>query len=262
MGAELFLHNSQSSALGQLITIACLTDKTERVSGRVLDCYALVWVTQGRGRVSLGGGGWHPVETLDAFLLQPGQDHAYGPLPGQRWNELYVLFTGEVFELWRGQGLFDLERPCIRLAPEADWMQRFRGIHPDWTPLEQVCAWQQLLARAYRAPQRVEEDWLQPAQNLLARWRKESDAEQRVARELGMSYQSFRKQFRKRVGQPPGKFRRQLLLEEAARRLLTESISIKALAEELGFCDEYYFTRRFTEQHGIAPVAYRKRLQC
>lgn len=51
---------------------------------------------------------------------------------------------------------------------------------------------------------------------------------------------------------------RQLRIELACSLLLTTSQPLKVIAEEVGFCDEYYFSRVFRRLRGLPPGAFRQ----
>jgi AraC-like DNA-binding protein len=60
------------------------------------------------------------------------------------------------------------------------------------------------------------------------------------------------------AGEPPARFRRRVLLERAAYRLLTTDKSILDVAVEAGFGSHEAFTRAFTKAYGVGPSRWRK----
>ena len=52
-----------------------------------------------------------------------------------------------------------------------------------------------------------------------------------------------------------------LRMEEAKRLLLTSSLSLADLAEQLGYDDPYYFSHCFKKIVGVSPLEYRKNEQ-
>jgi AraC-like DNA-binding protein len=79
------------------------------------------------------------------------------------------------------------------------------------------------------------------------------------ARSLGMSYESFRKRFTRVVGQPPAKYRMARLIDRACELMQQRRMSDKQIALSLGFCDEFYFSRRFKQIIGQSPRQFRQR---
>jgi AraC-like DNA-binding protein len=58
-------------------------------------------------------------------------------------------------------------------------------------------------------------------------------------------------------GEPPARFRRRILLERAAYRLITTRRTILDVAVEAGYTSHEAFTRAFTRAYGIGPAAWR-----
>jgi AraC-like DNA-binding protein len=59
------------------------------------------------------------------------------------------------------------------------------------------------------------------------------------------------------AGEPPAAFRRRILLERAAYRLLTTRRSILDVATEAGYSSHEAFTRAFTKAYGVGPGRWR-----
>ena len=64
-------------------------------------------------------------------------------------------------------------------------------------------------------------------------------------------------QIEKETGKTVGQYLDNLLWAEAKRRLLLSDASVRAISEELGFCDQFYFSRRFRQLFGVTPSYYR-----
>src|SRR5262245_36889250 len=60
------------------------------------------------------------------------------------------------------------------------------------------------------------------------------------------------------AGEPPGSFRRRVLLERAAYRLLTTDRTVLDLAIDAGYSSNEAFTRAFTKAYGVAPARWRR----
>jgi AraC family transcriptional regulator len=59
------------------------------------------------------------------------------------------------------------------------------------------------------------------------------------------------------AGEPPAAFRRRVLLERAAYRLLTSSRTLLDVAVEAGYGSHEAFTRAFTRAYGVSPARWR-----
>lgn len=75
-----------------------------------------------------------------------------------------------------------------------------------------------------------------------------------------MSKESFYRHFKKEMDCTPVEYMTELKLKQVEALLEHSTLSIKAIAEEVGFSSANYLTRTFTEKKGITPGEYRKRI--
>jgi AraC-like DNA-binding protein len=80
----------------------------------------------------------------------------------------------------------------------------------------------------------------------------------REARDLGISYPHFRRIFRQFGGNSPGHYLIVCRLQRAADRLLLSDDQLGTVAEQLGFSDQFYFSRLFKKYFKLPPLAYRR----
>ena len=86
----------------------------------------------------------------------------------------------------------------------------------------------------------------------------EVSAEEWAAR-LHFSRFHFDRMIRSVAGEPPAAFRRRILLERAAYRMITTSAPLIDIAVEAGYGSHEAFTRAFTKAYGVGPAAWRRR---
>ncbi|MEX1117808.1 MAG: AraC family transcriptional regulator [Terrimicrobiaceae bacterium] len=238
---------------------------------RILGSYALVFLTGGCGHYQRQG--FPPVSCRkgDLLVIFPEIPHAYGPGPGEFWNEVYVVFQGSVFDLWRRHGLLDPENAVIRMSgPQAfrKTLREMRGIlrAADNTssgtliPLDAVCRLQSLLGMAVREGVSKGQDrkapvWAEAAMEYLAA-RPDASLED-AARLAGLSYESFRKKFRAVCGMSPAAWRDRQAMQLACKWIYEERLPNKQIAARLGYCDEFHFSRRFHQITGQTPRSVR-----
>lgn len=79
-----------------------------------------------------------------------------------------------------------------------------------------------------------------------------------IADGIFVSRQLLQRQFKEDIGKTVGRYIDDRIMEKAERYLLDPSVSIKEISDRLGFCDQFYFSRRFTEIHGVSPLRFRK----
>ena len=78
-----------------------------------------------------------------------------------------------------------------------------------------------------------------------------------IAAALFVSSMALQRRFKREVGRPIGRYIDESLMTRAERVLLESARSIREISEELGYCDQFYFSRCFTAAHGIGPRAFR-----
>jgi len=241
-------------------------------SMRILGSYALVYLTAGQGHYQLKGQARMPCRSGDLLIVFPEIAHAYGPPQGGQWSEIYVVFEGPVFDLWRHQGLLSPSRPLLSLPPSPIHAKRMKeiaqtkkGMGPA-DRLSRVCELQRFMASVLLTNASSDDSaeapawppWLDSATQIM---RTEPALDLPViSRRVGMSYETFRKSFRALTGESPARFHNRIIFEEARKLIYEERLSNKALAGRLGFCDEFHFSRRFHLATGQTPSQFRRSL--
>lgn len=79
-----------------------------------------------------------------------------------------------------------------------------------------------------------------------------------IADALFTSESRLRKYFRQELGMPIGNYIDEQVLLRAKQLLLDETVPIGWISQSLGFCDQFYFSRRFREKFHQTPSAFRK----
>ena len=161
------------------------------------------------------------------------------------------------------QGLLNPERPLRHLPDWRGALAKLEAVAdrriPD-TPagmLQRVCLLQDFLCdlAEQKAAAPEESSWLREAKRLLME--KPDLHPSAIARALGLSAETFRKNFAREAGHPPARYRALRLIEQA-RVLMTErGLRNKEIAETLGFYDEFHFSRRFRTLTGMSTREFR-----
>ncbi|MFK8054250.1 MAG: helix-turn-helix domain-containing protein [Woeseiaceae bacterium] len=234
------------------------------VPNRILNRHSLVYVFGGDGYYTDETVSNHPIEPGDLIQLLPNTRHGYGPRSGRNWHEVYIIFEGPVFDLWQQQKCLEIGGPIRSLRPIDYWRDRFLeaiGEGQDEGNLgsaAEVVRIQSLLVdihNALQGHQHEESLWLREAKQSIA----VTDSVKEAAEELCIGYESFRKRFRKLYGIPPAKYRATLEMQKACDLLTQTTLSVKAISAELAYCDEFHFSKRFSQIVGCSPRTYRSR---
>jgi len=199
----------------------------------------------------------------------PGVDQSYGPRKSVRWSELFVWFSGPVFDAWHVQGWPGNRTRQISVRPLDYWVKRLRAIVDPGkaarqeTHLGRLCQFQQFLADALPFDDGSRETsesvvWKEKAARLLTSGNLNEPQLEEVASELNMSYSAFRKRFQQITGKTPGKFRTEEVIRQACKLLLETDESLAEVALKLGFHDAFHFSRRFKQSIGMGPKSFRQ----
>lgn len=73
-----------------------------------------------------------------------------------------------------------------------------------------------------------------------------------------MSPTTVSHKFKAEMGISLGKYIDDLVMHRAELLLINTNIPLSGISEELGFCDQFYFSRRFKKKYSISPLKYRK----
>lgn len=79
---------------------------------------------------------------------------------------------------------------------------------------------------------------------------------QKLSSIAGMSLWHYSHQFKHWVGQSPIDYLNRIRINKAKEQLLHSNMRIKEIAEQVGFEDEFYFSRKFKKVAGITPKQY------
>lgn len=109
-------------------------------------------------------------------------------------------------------------------------------------------------SRKYSKILRMATDYIQ--KNLSIKLTREE-----IAEHCRVSPGTVAKCFKNELGLTVGKYIDDLVFMEGTRRLIYTDDPIGIISEDLGFCDQFYFSRRFSELHDITPLKYRHKIQ-
>lgn len=270
--AEPWLTSPLRTAVGDLQLAGLLQNihGIDPVKMRILRHFTLMLMVEGRGYYRDDRGHKADLAPGDVVVVFPEIAHAYGPVEGGEWTQVYCVFDGPQFVLWRRQGLLDPEQPVLRLGSPEYWKQRLAEIfNRERQPgpgdelramgrfirvLGDMLATREELARA------GQDAWFEESLRLLGdRGPGGWPTPQETARRVGLTYENFRKRFAQLSGESPGRYQKRRRLEWACASIYHGQLSFKQIADALGFCDVFHFSKAFKQEIGVSPSEYRQR---
>jgi AraC-like DNA-binding protein len=249
----------------------------------------LLWCHEGKGRVRVNGT-WHDLNP-DDFLFLPWQHEVFyvaderepfwvagihliphHPLDrkltfsiSHRRTDAWAKCTWRKDLPWPGlEGVrVGMARPLDPLRLLATYIiERFEeGAMPE-TSLRQLShvlieEIARTLSQAPRSP--VGNDIVRRAQELIESHGNRQPSLRDLARLSNCSVSTLRRQFQQTLGMPPYEWMLQTRIRRARRLLITTTLRIKEIAEQIGFDDPFQFSRTFRQRIGSSPRQFRAR---
>jgi len=81
-----------------------------------------------------------------------------------------------------------------------------------------------------------------------------------VAEHTFVSQSTLAKHFRQELGLTIGRYIDNLVFTQSQFMLRDSSLSIAEISEQLGFCDQFYFSSRFKHHYRVSPQSFRKNI--
>lgn len=236
--------------------------------GRVLGAWQVVLIAAGGGEFEgRRRGGVEEVGAGDVLWITPGQWHRYRPAERTGWVELWIELDGPVLGRLTEAGLLPGKNGVRRgLDAEAvgEVMARLHGglresaggggsdVAADGLRLLGLLSGREEegeapLVRAVRRAERV-----------LAERIEEPPSMPDLARELGVGYAGFRREFKRRTGVAPRQYLLRLRLERAQRLLGSTPAKLEEIAARLGFSSAFHLSAAFKARYGVAPAVWRQ----
>ena len=239
------------------------------------DYWGLQFSHRGRFKVSINGNEPEITTQAAVFVTFPGASFSYGAAdyPDCIEDKMFLCFKGPRVQRYLTGGLLTERHTnaLILLNEPERFMHKLRHIRSllllpfsHENHARAVLALEELLLMMQDAPHNraSRSDWRFEAFSALTEkigsapelpWDFEKEA-----RKLSVSYAHFRRLFEQFFQVPPGAFLLEARLEKAAALLSGTTLSVRQIAHECGFEDEFYFSRIFKKHRTIPPKRYRE----
>lgn len=225
------------------------------------------------------GGGWceigsrrHEVREDQLLVIPPSTPHVYGAAKKEPWTIHWFHAIGTNVPYYLEKLEVTEQKPVVRLGGDVQLFSLFEDVLEG---LEHGSTLKHLIYAAHS---------LTHLMGVILRhkdefWRGEGDVKERVASSIGfmkehlqeplriatlaavvnLSRSHYTEIFRRVTGYAPLMYLNHLRMQRAVQLLNGSNLSIKAISEQLGFSDQFYFSRAFTKLHGHSPSEHRRR---
>lgn len=239
----------------------------------VSNFFRLLYVINGSG-VFIDDAG-NETELTPGVLVQrlPGLRHSVLRRADGRWLEFFLLLPRALYSGLAMDGFIQSERWIIRPGKSDDICHRLDDYVEAIANFSHSSAPTRLLEKTiaifslfYTLDAGRKSD--SPASQRMHRAAVmlENDLRQRIslsdiAAELDISTDHFRKEFSREYGMSPKRYRIMRRLEQARMLLCNHSATIEKIAEEMGYPDQFTFSRQFKMKSGMSPSVFRRQIR-
>ena len=248
-----------------------ICDPGYHVGPRVLDGYNLVFVTKGRGSVSVSGSTPQALETGDMFAFFPKERHEYRADPDDPLEIMWVSFSGKISPSLIGElGL--TEKDCIRKnivnpSIKKTLMTLIHALGDREDPSRLAAIGQLYVLLAYikqvsglmettsegNSPLSCVE---QATRFIKQNYYIELDV-QTLCDYVNYSRSYLSRVFRRETGLTIPEYINRIRMENAMELLRETSLSMREIAASVGIHDSFYFSKLFKKFIGQTPREYR-----
>jgi AraC-like DNA-binding protein len=243
--------------------------------GRALHQYQIVYIAEGSGRFESAATGLQKIKSGTVFLLFPNVWHRYKPEPSTGWIEYWIELQGDAIDQLVRTHVITPDRPLFRLGSRPELVDLFQqgralvrnrpaGHQPLLAMLGMQILAQTLCLATTGAPgaQRSSsaDQRIRRAQTLMSESPDRLLQIEQIAMHVGMSYSYFRRLFRARTGMSPKQYHLQLRLRRVQELLTNTSLSVKQIADTLGFDSPFHLSRDFKSRTRLSPTRWREQL--
>lgn len=197
----------------------------------------------------------------------PGVSHSTLVKPGTPWLEFFVCFGREMYEAMASLGMLSREPVLFpgvneQLVSQCGRLLAFAQKAPDSQLPFLFLEVQQFLFDVLEAHRRnalgTLKRPLEEAAGILCTANPNYPSPAQAAKQVGMEYEYFRKQFKAAFGCPPGAYQLRHRLNFSKQLLLGCTDSIEKIAQQCCFSDGFAYSKAFRKHFGISPSAFRK----
>jgi AraC-like DNA-binding protein len=230
-----------------------------------------IYCSEGNGWCEVAGR-MHEISRNQLLILPASIPHAYGADKKKPWTIYWFHAVGVHLPLYLDMLGATMEKPVVPLGGDVQLLSLFEDVLEE---LEHGFTTAHLLYAAHA---------LTHLMGLILRHKDEAgygatNVRERVARSIefmkdhlreplkiatlaglvSLSRSHYTTLFQRVTGYAPLSYLNHLRMQRAVQLLNTTDQSIKQISDQLGFCDQFYFSRAFVKMHNHSPSEHRRR---
>jgi len=230
----------------------------------------LMYCQDGKGTLQLGDS-LFPVVQGHVMIIPPDTPHIYSADDQEPWSIFWIHFSGQqTTAVLKSLGI-QAGHPLLFVPDVTLMRQAFEDVYAclnyhynDAGLLAMTSELMRLLSKIklhyshFQKHRQAADDRIMDTIDFMQRHLDMPLNLEDLAARSGQSISYYSKLFKKRTNQSPMAYFIQLKTRRACELLDHTELSVREIAEELGYDDPYYFSRLFKKTQGCAPINYRK----
>lgn len=230
-----------------------------------------IYCASGNGWCEMAGA-THEVAKDQLLAIPAGTPHVYGAAKGKPWTIHWFHAVGTNVPVYLEKLGVTEATPVVPLSGDVRLFSLFEDVLED---LERGSTLTHLIYAAHS---------LSHLLGIILRrkeefWHGEADAGERAAKSIefmkahlreplsiatlaavvNLSRSHYTMLFHRVTGYAPLRYLNHLRMQQAVNLLNNTNLSIKHISDQLGFSDQFYFSRAFSKMHGHSPSEHRQR---
>jgi len=230
--------------------------------------YILIYCLEGNGRIYINDDQYN-VGPNTYFIIPKNVAHRYHSDESSPWTIYWIHFRGEFAEKIYERFL-ENSRPAVRPIPYDEhrigqFEQIYAIVEHSFNEKEMEIMSISLLyfisAMVYYKeanPAIYNTDAVSNSIQFMKQHINGKFGIEELAAQQHISVSHYSRSFKKKTGSSPINYFNQLKIHKSCQYLYFTELSIKEIAIELGFDDQYYFSRLFSNVMGMPPSKYKK----
>src|SRR5580658_3944871 len=230
-----------------------------------------IYCAEGAGWCELSGK-THPVAKDQLLVIPASTPHAYGASPEKPWTIHWFHAVGTNVPFYLQRLGVTRDKPVVPLGGDVQLFSLFEdvleGLEHGFTVTNLIYA-AHSLTHLMGLILRYKNEFYYGQANVRERIAKsiefmkghirESLSIATLAALVNLSRSHYTTLFRRLTGYAPRNYLNHLRMQRAVQLLNTTELSIKQISDQLGFSDQFYFSRAFRRMHNHSPSEHRRR---
>jgi AraC family transcriptional regulator, arabinose operon regulatory protein len=242
-------------------------EKNFKTNFNYSNIYTLVYLLQGEG-VYLSENG-DEIKLTEGCLFHrfPGIPHQTIPKWNGMWVEFFVAMPKSIYDITKLSGIVDPQQPVWKIGREQkviDEMQQIQKLFKSnrlQDPLIGIEKMLRLVRIAWECYNQINGLKNDPIEKACQFFNDKINAKKTIddiAELVNMKSETFRKQFKQKIGVSPGNYWNRCKTDSAMNLLINSDMSIASIADTLGYSDTFSFSHQFKKKMNLSPIKYRQ----